>query len=889
MDKFDIQINSQLATDLVTKISLKHLVVGDTVTLEEYAELISNKKSNIDIMTESYQDQKHQTIKLESHQDPKHVTVQLESHQDPKHMPIQLESYQDPKHSKIQLESYQDNKFNNIKVESAQTQEFSIHPKTVYTQTQGTTDPNTQQVVEKLFKGNVVRVLCTYTDTYGDIATRSANGVFLKGRTLLVNRHIYENSDKIGIIEVAQLGNVIVPVVVKSAKPVLRNGQPTDFMQIECGNSINSRSDITTFFPSRAELTNTHGFVANGYIQLLSTLYTEKFRCHVPYVYGAKFNRIAKAVDASNSEGTIFTTLMAIEYEAQTKNGDCGAPLVLYNPKSRPKIVGLHVGGGLGTGYSQVFCKEDFNIINQVTVKPPTVNCQSMSASAVPNTQYLGDVAPVSGATTTKIVGSPLYGLFEVKKAPAVLKRRDVDILGKNIQKIGKPTMALREDLLDMCQFQISNVLSVKTKDQHKRVLTHEESITGIEGVDYISGINRTTSPGYPYVLRNPGKGKEHWLGSGEYITDNPELLEHIERIISDGKQNIVDQNDGIFVASLKDERRTLDKVENLKTRVFAAANMGLSLATRRYFLGFMKHVMEGRIYNEIGLGMNVYGTDWKNVASSLQGTSPYIIAGDFSNFDGSLNSQILFRIIDVVNDWYQDGTENSNVRRCLATHLFNAVLLTEGHLIGCNHSQPSGNPLTTLINCMYNMFIFRYCYLLALEANNKSVTLMNYNVHTTAVYYGDDSIMAISPSIISWFNQETISEFMATTGHDYTDETKSTTFQPYKDLSTVNFLKRGFNQIDGLWVAPLSTETLEDMVMWSKNNLPPSEALDQTIRTATVEAALHGKVYHQEYTSKVRDACSSLGYRFSGVSYQEALNFILEQSKMIDLKFGFF
>jgi hypothetical protein len=133
---------------------------------------------------------------------------------------------------------------------------------------------------------------------------------------------------------------------------------------------------------------------------------------------------------------------------------------------------------------------------------------------------------------------------------------------------------------------------------------------------------------------------------------------------------------------------------------------MALSAVTRKYTLGFVKHIMENRIDNEIGLGINCYSSDWKRLAAKLNRKSAHIIAGDFSNFDGSLNAQILELIPDVITAYY--GDNHGLTRQTLLSYLFNYVGVFNGHLIQMNHSQPSGNTLTTVINCLYNMFIFR-------------------------------------------------------------------------------------------------------------------------------------------------------------------------------------
>lgn len=40
------------------------------------------------------------------------------------------------------------------------------------------------------------------------------------------------------------------------------------------------------------------------------------------------------------------------------------------------------------------------------------------------------------------------------------------------------------------------------------RVFTVEEAIVGVPNIPYVEAVPRNTSPGYPYILENKGKGK---------------------------------------------------------------------------------------------------------------------------------------------------------------------------------------------------------------------------------------------------------------------------------------------------------------------------------------------------------------------------------------------
>ena len=185
-------------------------------------------------------------------------------------------------------------------------------------------------------------------------------------------------------------------------------------------------------------------------------------------------------------------------------------------------------------------------------------------------------------------------------------------------------------------------------------------------------------------------------------------------------------------------------------------------------------------------------------------------------------------------------------------------------------HSQPSVNPLTTLINCMYNMFIFRYVYLVTLDKEGLMPTLRDYRQHVAGVYYGDDSIISISHAMLDIFNQMTIAQRMEETGHVYTDETKSGATRTHKRLDEVTFLKRSFKNVGGKINAALDVDTITEMVMWKRKGLTDQEAVQQTSSHAGFEAYLHGKGFYEWFTKQVNGKLDSLGLNSGIATYAE-------------------
>ncbi|ADR72923.1 non-structural polyprotein [Mud crab virus] len=870
---------------------------NDVVTMLESHQDYAIKKP----LVESHQDAKlikpivesHQEVKLikplvESHQDVKLVRPVIESHQDGKIVKPLVESHQDVKIKNpiveiCEVESHQDLRAKQIHVEGNFQSGYSIDWTDIIAESSN--DHNAQDISKSILSKNLVRIMKPDSSYY-------THGLFVKGRMLLMPKHMYDVLDGyVDIVSIADVNCTRVPVPIVSSTPLYRGGVEIDVVICEMGPSTQARRDITSYFPRKSELSSLSGLLDHGDLRSFTTeFYTFKKKAPllIPKNSSVRYVKSIDKIVSRNEQQDAYHIREGFECMGHTSRGDCCSPYILFNPSSRAKIMGLHCAGFAGTTriFAQIVTQEDI-----ATASPQThagmVSTEypltSTVISPLPNTLVVGSVRAAPPPTKSDIIESPIHGCFPVLTAPAKLYVPGENLMIFNALKVTKNVVCLREDLIDLCVHDVKRVLNTPgVSDAVPRILSHEESITGIEGRQYMNALNRSTSAGFPYSLRKAkGKpGKQTWLGSDEFIVDHPELKEHVELIISKARKGIVDTELGVFTATLKDERRPLAKVEANKTRVFAATNQALALAQRRYFLSYLEHVMLNRVDNEIGLGVNVYSYDWSRIVNKLHHVGSKVIAGDFSNFDGSLNSQLLARVAEIVTDWYDDDEENGLLRHTLTEYLFNACLLIDNTVVQLNHSQPSGNPLTTLINCMYNMLIFRYVYLLAHEENGFPLSLANFSGNLAAVFYGDDSLCCVSDKVCEWFNQHSITRLMAVTGHVYTDETKSGSPPPYRDISEVTFLKREFVKRDSLWIAPLSKNTIEDMCMWSKKNIESQEALRQTTRVASFEASLHGRKYHEQFCGVIRKASRKAGYSESCLHFAECNGFLLAQQE---------
>lgn len=358
--------------------------------------------------------------------------------------------------------------------------------------------------------------------------------------------------------------------------------------------------------------------------------------------------------------------------------------------------------------------------------------------------------------------------------------------------------------------------------------------------------MKRSTSPGYGWV--KSGIGKTKWLGCDEYILDNPELKMKCDEILDKCKKG--ERPSTIWSDTLKDERRTLEKVAKAKTRLFSCGEMAYTLIFRMYFSGFIAHMTRNRIDVESCVGVNPYSMDWTKIAKKLMEVGGDVLAGDFANYDGTLHPSILWEVLHLINKWYNDSAENQLVRTALWSEIVNSIHIVGDTFYMWNHSQPSGCPMTTILNCTYHSISARYVYILCARTYKPELTgLDNYAKFVRHVNYGDDDVWSISPIIIEWFNQITITEAYKYLGMTYTDEAKTGNIVASRRLDEINFLKREFrwDKDQARFRAPLSLSTIKEMAMWNHGTVDQYPLTASILQDAVRELAQHSEdVFNQ-------------------------------------------
>jgi len=744
------------------------------------------------------------------------------------------------------------------------------------------------------------------------------NVLFLKGNVFLMNYHYLE------ILKKKKLDDDILYLSNRSGRLVeFTFGELSrNFVRLEkTGDQIDA---VLVWLDPVRNRVSAHcdvvkHFVTNGDLQGL----TGKYNAQLP-TYNSSIHEIIQSkrsvvdvemdynkvrIDDNDVHMELNTTW---RYYGNTSFGDCGAPLILNHASAARKILGIHMASNGFYGLAQTITQE---MINKAMESVPR-SCQNyveidiacdpilpddLVCDSVPLTKGLmihgKTIIPVSSGAKTKIKPSPFYGYVEPLTKPAFLHRiGDIDPMYNGLVKYGKEVPRIDPKLIAISVNDIRNNIdfnmSRRDIEKYQRILTYDEALLGVDGDEFLAPINRSTSMGYPYAstIVQP-RGKRKAFGDDEW-TMNTDLAKQIRVDVEILLQNCRDgKQTGVYWSdTLKDERRPIAKVDAGKTRVFCGGPVHFTIAFRQYFLGFAAWIMHNRNHNEVSVGTNVFSGDWNDIVRKLASRAQTrkgmnVVAGDFSNFDGSLSSQILWAILDMINDWYDDGEENRQIRNVLWMNIVHAIHINRNVIYQTTHSQPSGCPITAILNSLYNSVIVRIAYIFCAESHFQETgedfrSMKSFAEFVAMVSYGDDNIVGICERIIDWFNQVTITAALALIGHEYTDEAKTGIIVPFRDISEIAYLKRSFvwNPRVNRYIAPLNLDVIREIVQWTKHG-----TLEHTITLANLdvtmrELSLHDSIVFNEYCAILRKECQRLKITYRFLTQDEYLALVLEE-----------
>lgn len=569
-----------------------------------------------------------------------------------------------------------------------------------------------------------------------------------------------------------------------------------------------------------------------------------------------------------------------------TSFGHCGSLLIGKSPVG-PMILGMHYVGATQSnlvGSIMLTRKRVQKIVNsfdEIIVQSGEPQLSSVSVKRV-----VGDLHVKSPIRFSELGSAAVYGSFTgFRTKPkscvvptlickAMQKEGYVIKTGKPImnswepwylalQDMIKPVTRMNNAILKQCVNDFTkDILSQITEKQLSEIHVYDTctAINGAAGVAYVDKINRNTSAGNPWR-----KSKKFLIYAIPPIDDlqdpvdaNPEILDRVDLCINtylEGKRYMPN-----FCGHLKDEATIFRKIESKKTRVFTGAPFDWTIVVRKYLLSVIRVVQNNRFVFESGPGTIAQSLEWEEIREYLTkfGVNT-MIAGDFEKFDKRMSSMVILAAYDIILNickaaGYSD--DDLKVVKGIAEDTAFPLVDFNGDLIEFFGGNPSGHPLTVIINGLANCLYMRYVYTV-LKARNLHVDPLtidasDFKQNVALMTYGDDNAMGVNLQT-PWFNHSTIREVLASVDIGYTMADKEAKSVPYIHIDEVSFLKRTWRWDKDVkaYLCPLEHDSIEKMLTMcvKSKTISPEEQAISVISTAIREYFFYGKdVYEQKW-----------------------------------------
>lgn len=380
---------------------------------------------------------------------------------------------------------------------------------------------------------------------------------------------------------------------------------------------------------------------------------------------------------------------------------------------------------------------------------------------------------------------------------------------------------------------------------------TQDVALNGVDGVAFVDRINIRTSAGNPF--------KRTKLAFMKLTPDfKVESIDHVIQDRINAIQACYDKGMRFhpqFNGTLKDEALPIKKILAKKTRLFTGGEMAWCVVVRMTLLSHIRLIQNNPYVFEAMPGIVAQSTEWGALHKYLTKFGDNkIIAGDYGKFDKKMAAPFILAAFSILRGIAKKAgwsKEDLTYIDCISYDTAFPCIDFNGDLIEIQ-GNPSGHPLTVIINCLVNSLYMRYAFKLI---SGKPVK--DFKKYVNLATYGDDNIMGVSDDCPN-FNHTRIAIAMKAIGVEYTMAEKEAASIPYINISESSFLKRKFVWDDdlGAIAAPLDESSFNKMLTnyVETGQLSPEAHSVCAIETALREYFYYGKEKFEERSIYFRD-----------------------------------
>ena len=441
---------------------------------------------------------------------------------------------------------------------------------------------------------------------------------------------------------------------------------------------------------------------------------------------------------------------------------------------------------------------------------------------------------------------------YKIKFGPPVMKGWEPWRIAA--QDMIHPVVDINGDVLKDCvnSFYDDIIGGLSSKDLNElHIYDDFTAINGADGVAYVDKINRTTSAGNPWKCSKKKfmSAIPEMYGMQHPVEVSDEIMDRAMQIVSTYKKG--ERAYPNFCAHLKDEPVSFKKIKAKKTRVFTGAPFDWTIVVRKYLLSSIRLIQNNRIIFEAAPGTVAQSYEWHQMYEYItKFGEDRIIAGDYKAFDKRMSPHFISAAFDILirlckksgNYDEDDIMVLEGIKKDTAFPLVDF----NGDLVQFYGSNPSGHPLTVIINSLVNSLYMRYAYHLL----NPNSEVKTFRDNVSLMTYGDDNIMSVAKHN-SWYNHTTVSAAFATMGITYTMADKDAESIPLIHIRDASFLKRtwNFDHDGGAYFAPLDHSSIEKMLMvWVRSKtISTEEQMLAVITSAVREYFFYGRIIYEE------------------------------------------
>jgi len=711
-------------------------------------------------------------------------------------------------------------------------------------------DKNDEGTIKKISLNHVVIV---------NQDKKYVNGLFIKGRILLTVKHWIESSEgEITIYSHRAADQHIYTVDLSTCyRTDIAN---VDLCLLELPSFVQPYADLTRYLTNTVMTKETDGYTTRR--SALNDLII-----HTVRVYPGKFD-----LQFAKGDGTMYRSTCDFSYTFVHAMGDCGN-LILARVDGNLKLVGMHESGSLTnprTSFAAMLhadeIKKALNLLHSealVSREEDFVyeNAQYESGYGLNKTQFVATSnAHISSSGRSDLIHSRLFDKIQTHiTEPALLRvKGDIDPMANALSKFGLSEKQFPPQLVQQAVDSLSEQLnSFKNQDDITRELTLHECLNGIPG--QIESVDLSTSSGYPFSLKTKTRGAKRLVIDGEpgNLTLNAEAQASYDRWTDLFSRNIVPKDP--YLATLKDERRAIEKVKVGKTRLFCAGSLTSFMHNKRLFGGFSNYLKRLRGDTFSTLGLNRASIEWHQMIQKFREVGQNGIDGDQEQWDGRLKAGVAMALVSLINTYY--GVENnSKVGReryiCFLHSIFPILRVSWNYyqdgvvpftffveISGC---MPSGWYLTFVVNSLVNAVLMRMAWMTLIMPPFND--LKYFRTFVREKYAGDDSLLTVADPFLDMFNGISIGKFLADFGQKYTPASKTGELIPYQNINDCTFLKTKTGFLYDRYVPLFDMAANLETTNWIRKTDNEFKATEDNCNDVLRNLFFYGKVTFDKY-----------------------------------------